>query len=147
MELGFETTMLDYVAVVGIVVVLILIFIASYFIKKNKEIEGVDKKFIRDRWKKIEEIYGYKKEMNYKLAVIEADKLLDEVLKQMHFTGKTMAERLKLASYKFPKLKKVWWAHKVRNQGVHDVHYALRHGETRMVLKLFKQSLKELKVL
>ena len=55
--------------------------------------------FYKEEWNKIEELASYGKEMNLKLAIIEADKLLDSVLKKMYFPGKTMAERLKSASF------------------------------------------------
>lgn len=84
------------------------------------------------------------KEMNYKLAVIEADKLLDYALKAQNFSGETMAERLNSATYKYPKLKKVWWAHKVRNYIVHDPNYIVKFNETCRVLDLFKKALKKL---
>lgn len=147
MEITYEPTIYDLVIGLVTVAILLLIIVGYYFVRKNKEVDGIDRKFVRERWKKIEELFAYGKEMNYKLAVIEADKLLDEVLKSMYFGGNTMADRLKLASYKFPKLKRVWWAHKVRNLVVHDARYALRHGETKVVLRLFKRALKEFNAL
>lgn len=146
MNISWEFSLIDFISIAVVIVLIILIFVARYFAKKSKE-TGVDRKFVKDRWQKIEELMRYGKEMNYKLAIIEADKLLDYVLKSMYFPGQTMAERLKLASYKFPGLKQVWWAHKVRNQIVHDAHYTVTSGETRKVLGLFKKSFKELKVL
>ena len=147
MEIVFEPAIIDYVIGVVAVAIAVVVIVAVYFFRKNKRLEGVDRKFVQEQWRKIEELFSYGKDMNFKLAVIEADKLLDEVLKLMHFPGNTMAARLKLASYKFPKLKSVWWAHKVRNHVVHDVRYNLRHGETKMVLKLFRAALKELNAL
>ncbi|MBT5337687.1 hypothetical protein HN858_02390 [Candidatus Falkowbacteria bacterium] len=147
MSIAWEFTVIDYTVLVGIVIILVLALVVGMFARKNRLPSEIDRKFFRERWRKIQELMGYGKEMNYKLAVIEADKLLDEALKVMFFTGATMAERLKLASYKFPRLKKVWWAHKVRNQIVHNVRYDLKHGEARKVLKLFKDALSELKVI
>jgi len=147
MNLTYEFTAVDIAIASGIAVVVVLFFVARWFARKGRLPEGLDRKFYRGRWKEIEVLVELKKEMNYKLAVIEADKLLDSALRGMYFTGTTMAERLKLASYKFPKLKQVWWAHQVRNHVVHDIRYELRHGEARKVLDLFKRALNTLGVL
>jgi len=147
MHFSYEFTAVDIAIGLGIVVVIVVFFVARWFAHKSRLPEGLDRKFYHSRWKEIEALMNMGKEMNYKLAVIEADKLLDSALRAMYFTGTTMAERLKLASYKFPKLKQVWWAHQVRNHVVHDVRYALRHGEAKKVLELFKRALSTLGVL
>jgi len=147
MHFSYEFTAVDIAIGLGIVVVIVVFFVARWFARQSRLPEGLDRKFYRARWKEIEALVELKKEMNYKLAVIEADKLLDSALRGMYFTGTTMAERLKLASYKFPKLKQVWWAHQVRNHVVHDVRYELRHGEAKKVLDLFKRAMNTLGVL
>ena len=124
--------------------------IGFFFVRaslKRSSQTDVDLKFVKEQWVKIEELLGYGKEMNYKLAVIEADKMLDFVLKGMYFPGEKMADRLKVATYKFPALRQVWWAHKVRNQVVHDPRYVLKYGETKKVIGLFKKALRELDAL
>jgi hypothetical protein len=147
MDISWEFTVLDITVMIGIVLIVVLFVVVKFFSNSNKLPSDIDRKFYQDRWKKIEELMSYGKEMNYKLAVIEADKLLDDCLKSMRFQGGTMAERLKFASYKFTKLKHVWWAHKVRNKIVHETRYTLRHGEAKKVLTLFRQALKLLGVL
>lgn len=146
MEIGWELKLFDFLIAGGIILVLALIITARYFYLKSQTGE-IDKKFFQERWKQIAELLHLGKEMNYKLAVIEADKLLDEALKQMYFPGTTTFERLKFATYKFPKLKHSWWAHRVRNEVVHDVHYTLKYNEAEKVLELFKKALKELSAL
>lgn len=146
MDISWEFSLVDIVVAIAAVVVIVLFFVARHFSRKTSA-EGIDRKFFREQWRRIEELLNLGKEMNYKLAVIEADKLLDEALKKMYFPGTTMAERLKLATYKFPKLGQVRWAHAVRNQVVHDAYYSLKYNETRKVLELFKQALKILNVL
>ncbi|HMB25935.1 MAG TPA: hypothetical protein VKP03_00805 [Patescibacteria group bacterium] len=147
MEIVWEPTAIDYVFGLAVAVMFLVVVVAWIFVRRNKRVDDLDRQFIQKRWKKIQELMSFGKQMNYKLAVIEADKLLDEALKSLHFSGKTMAERLNLASYKYPKLKRVWWAHKVRNKVVHDVRYELKYNETKKVLGLFKSALKILKAL
>lgn len=85
--------------------------------------------------------------MGAKLALIEADKLLDHVLKSMMMPGETLGERLKMAAYKYPAIKNVWPAHKLRNQLVHDSAFELRSGEARRALSDFHDALRTLRVL
>jgi len=147
MQFSYEFSIVDVILLVIGIFIFVLIYTIFIIIKKNRYNDEVDKKFIEENWKKIEELLSYGKEINYKLAVIEADKLLDYILKSMHFPGETTAERLKMATYRFPRLHEVWWAHKVRNLVVHDVQYVLKYNEAKKVLHLFKEAYREMKAL
>lgn len=141
MELSWEFSIIDLGVIVGIVV-LAALFAISYYLTRQARYEGIDRKFFDERWIQIEGLIKTGKEMNYKLAVIEADKLLDHALSQLNFSGQTAAERLQIASYKHKELKHVWWAHKVRNMVVHEVKYELSSGEVKKVIAQFKSALK-----
>lgn len=147
MQVTWDFSIVDLVVILSVVSVFAFWVFAKIYWQKYNSPTSVDKKFVKKRWKEIEQLFNYKKEMNYKLAVIEADKLFDNVLKEMHFPGDTMAERLKMATYKYPKLKIVWWGHKMRNHIVHDVKFSCRYGETKKVIGNYKRGLKELNVL
>ena len=66
------------------------------------------------RWKSLQKLLADKK--TWKDAVIEADKLLDTVLKQRHYKGKTMGERLVAAQHELTKNDMVWYSHKLSNK-------------------------------
>lgn len=56
----------------------------------------------------------------WKLAILEADNILDEVLEDLGYTGETLAEKLKsMSRTKIASYDDVWDAHKVRNQIAH----------------------------
>lgn len=110
---------------------------------KSREYD-LDKPGIKKRWQEIENMLNQPGEMNYKLAVMEADKILDYVLKSMSMSGKDMGERIRFASYKFRRLKKVWWAHVLRNQLVHEATFSLDHGTAKRAIKTFRHALEEL---
>jgi hypothetical protein len=58
---------------------------------------------------------------DWKLAIIEADIILDETLKQKGFQGMSLGERLKDASSLHTStINDAWEAHKVRNRIAHD---------------------------
>lgn len=78
------------------------------------------------------------------LAVIDADKLLDEALKKRHFKGKTMGERLVSAQRSLKDNDAVWYAHKVRNRLVHEPDIKLKKSEAQTALAGFKKGLQDL---
>lgn len=58
---------------------------------------------------------------DWRLAIIEADVLLDELLKQHGFTGGSLGERLKSVSpQQLESIEDAWQAHKIRNQIAHE---------------------------
>lgn len=61
--------------------------------------------------------------MEPKMAVIEADKVVDVVLKRAGVPGETMAERLRKVQKQIqrPIYSGMWEAHKMRNRLVHEV--------------------------
>ena len=84
-------------------------------------------------------------ESEYKLAVIEADSMLNDILKRMGFGGETLGERLeKLTAATLPNLEQIWEAHKIRNNIVHDPDYRLTLDEARRVLGIYEQALRDL---
>ncbi|KKQ78625.1 MAG: hypothetical protein UT02_C0061G0010 [Parcubacteria group bacterium GW2011_GWC2_38_7] len=143
MQLSWEFSVVDFVIILGIIIVVTLFLISFYLTRRAHDAE-IDHKFFSERWQQIESLLKQGNEMNYKLAVIESDKLLDHALTSLRFPGGTTAERLQFASYKHPDLKHVWWAHKVRNMVVHEVKYILSAGETKKVISSFRKALKVL---
>lgn len=78
------------------------------------------------------------------LAVIDADKLLDEALKKRRFRGRTMGERLVAAQRSLSDNDSAWYAHKLRNRLVHEPNIRLRKREAQSALAGFRQALKDL---
>ncbi|TET84150.1 MAG: hypothetical protein E3J36_02145 [Candidatus Nealsonbacteria bacterium] len=84
-------------------------------------------------------------ESEYKLSVIEADSILNDILKRMGFGGETLGERLeKLTAATLLNLKQIWEAHKIRNNIIHDPDYRLTLDEARRVLDIYEQALRDL---
>lgn len=78
------------------------------------------------------------------LAVIDADKLLEEALVRKGFKGKTMGERLVSAQKELTNNDAVWYAHKLRNRLVHEPTMRLKKEEAKNALAGFRQGLKDL---
>jgi transposase len=82
------------------------------------------------------------------LAVIEADKLVDDALKQMGLEGEHMADRLgKISDTEVRTLDRLWRAHRVRNDLVHSPGFSLSAGDAKRVIDDYEAFLKEVKVL
>ncbi len=100
------------------------------------------------RWKGIKQRMQTMQEAEYKLAIIEADKIFDDLLKIMLRKGKDMGERLKLLNEELlPSINKVWESHKVRNKIAHDSNYDLSYADAQVIIENYEKALHELKIL
>lgn len=100
------------------------------------------------RWDEIEKHINSTREAEWKFAVIEADKLVDELLKNAGFAGDTMGDRLmNIQPGQLTTLQGLWEAHKIRNRLVHDTNYFLRYTEAKRAVGLYEKTLKELQAL
>lgn len=104
-------------------------------------------KGIKEKWAEIEELMAADSALSWKMAVIEADKLMDSALKRAFMRGDNMGERLRYAAHKHPKIQKVWEAHILRNDLVHETDRRLSRGEAEKTISLFRQGLKVLRAL
>jgi hypothetical protein len=98
---------------------------------------GLDATYYRDKWDKIEQVQKIG-EAGWQVAIIQADKLLDQALKQRGFAGETMGDRLKSSHAG----DKVWAAHKIRNRIAHEADVKLNPVMVGQALRGFKQGLK-----
>jgi len=99
------------------------------------------------QWSKIIKRLETDREVEYKLAIIEADSLLDDTLKKMGYEGETIGDRLKqLSSVILPNLDQVWEAHKIRNNVVHDPDYKLTLDQAKRALGIYEAALRDLEV-
>ncbi len=111
----------------------------------RSRLDDLDPKRLAAMWAEIEKTSEHGL-MGAKLAVMEADRLLDTVLRKMHFPGETMGERLKTAAYKYPNISHVWGAHKLRNQLVHDATFEISVRQAKGAVRDFRAALKVLNV-
>lgn len=138
-----------FVAVlVGLAVVFLLLRGIGRFFRRlfAPKIEGLDRGVIQARWNEIEKM-AVGGGVNMKVAVMEADALLDHALKSLAMPGGTLGERLKFAAYKFPKIQNVWNAHRLRNQLAHEASFYLDPAMAKKALRDFKDALQLLNVL
>ena len=102
----------------------------------------LNQKYFEHKW--VELLTRVKTADGMILAVIDADKLLDDALRKRGFKGKTMGERLVSAQRSLSNNDAVWYAHKLRNRLVHEPDVNLREKEAKRALAGVRQGLKDL---
>jgi len=123
--------------------------ITNLIFPKKQQLSLADRKLIKQKWQGIEDLQTERKESSYRLAVLEADKLLGLSLEKLGYAEETWAKSLGKAEPKFTKsvFKQLWVAHKTRNRIVHDHQHEFTSQESQAAIGKFRRGLKELKVL
>lgn len=102
-------------------------------------------KKIEKQWQSLMKKLESPSEAEWKLAVIEAENILDEVLQRIGFSGESFGERLKqVKPEQLKNLEEVWEAHKIRNNIVHDPDYKLSLDQAKKVLEIYEKALRDL---
>ena len=98
-----------------------------------------------ERWQKTLARLETAQEAEYKLAVIEADSMLNETLKRMAFPGATIDERLQnLSAAIVANVGEVQEAHALRNNVVHDPNFRLSLDDAKKTLSAFEKTFQSL---
>ena len=81
---------------------------------------------------------------SYQLAILNADKLVDQALRDRGTKGKTMGERMKNSVTLFSDRNGIWTAHKLRNTIAHESDVQITYDQARYALSCFRKALKDL---
>lgn len=126
----------------AILIVAGLLLVMIIFTKGGEKRLNQDK--FRSRWLSIESSLKKDQEASFSLSVINADKLVDQAMRDLGIKGQTMGDRLKNSGEKFSSKNSVWSAHKLRNQIAHETEVRVSYDSARRALATFKQALKDL---
>jgi hypothetical protein len=118
-----------------------ILAVIGYFGKKFVP-SPLNKDYYHSQWSEL--LARVKTNDGMAIAIIDADKLLDDVLKKRHFKGKTMGERLVSAQRQLSDNDAVWYAHKLRNRLVHETNVRLKKRDVQKALAGFRQGLRDL---
>lgn len=143
---GVGGTLTVPLVVLGVVILFAFLLLVVMRWRSTPEMIGLTPERVREQWQGIVKTSD-QGIMGAKISIMEADKLLDHVMKSMMIPGETMGERLKAGQYKYPDLRNVWPAHKLRNQLVHDAAFEITTGAAKRALRDFEAALRTLKVL
>jgi len=117
-------------------ILLVLILLILLITHKGKP--RMNKHYFLKHWQSIES------SDNYTNAVMKADALLDEALRNAGVKGTTMGERLNNATGFLRDINGTWSAHKLRNRIAHDLDSNPSAMDCQRALRRFKKALKDL---
>lgn len=126
----------------AVIIIAVLLFAVVTLTKRGTTVLDVDK--YRSKWLTIEQSLARDSESSYHLAIMNADKLLDQALRERGFRGQTMGDRMKFARDTWTNRDNVWRAHKLRNQIAHEADVKVSYEQAKRALGGFKQALKDL---
>ncbi len=100
---------------------------------------------ITKAWQRINEYINSENESDWKIAIIEADQILDNILTKANFPGKTFTEKLnQINAAEFPNINEILYAHKIRNNIVHEKNFKLVKDEAKKIIDIYKKTLEDL---
>jgi hypothetical protein len=127
-----------FIAVVIIGVILLVVISVT-----RRPARRLDVAKYQERWMSITSSVG-DDTASMQVAILNADKLLDNALRDSGASGSNLGERLKSSGSKFSNLNAVWSAHKLRNRIAHEHDVALNARTTQAALNSFKAALRDL---
>lgn len=106
--------------------------------KKRQEGEEVSR---NPRWIKTLSYLFSQHASDWKLAVIEADSMLESLMGELGFKGENLGEKLKSATQEnFSSLPSAWEVHTIRNRIAHEgLAFELSQHEAKRVIALYEQ--------
>lgn len=116
---------------------------SGLFVVENREVE--EKKRVNQAWEDILSHVSQENVASWSLAVIECDKILDELLTEVGFVGKDVGEKLKaIPQGRLANIQNAWDAHKVRNRISHEPGYTISRKEAKMTIEMYESVFHEL---
>lgn len=100
---------------------------------------------VNQRWANVIEHINSEKPSDWKVAILEADIILDEMLDRMGYKGDSIGDKLKnVEPSDFLTLDDAWEAHKVRNRIAHQgTEFMMDHAEAKRIIDLYKRVFEE----
>lgn len=97
------------------------------------------------RWEHVLTMANSESPGDWRVAILEADTMLDELTTSMSYRGDTLGDKLKsVEKSDFNTLDLAWEAHKVRNRIAHSgTNFILTSRETKRVVDLYRQVFEE----
>ncbi len=162
------TSLYEFLKTIFIILdILLLAFLAFLLVKgwkyrPNFDLGGEEEKaytlgnvILAERWESVIGRSKINSPESIKMAIIDADNLVDDLLERMGLGGgdglaskesasASMADKLEnLSIDDFGTLNRLWAAHRVRNKIVHEPDFAISHEEAQRTLDDYASFLKE----
>ncbi len=151
MNVGTIITIISLILIAVFLILIVFLLVRAKKLKldtgvKRGKGEVVDSQKIREDWQAVLSHFNSSNESDWKLAIIEADKLIDNLLIQKGYKGESMAERMSLIKRKELKsIELLWEAHKLRNRIAHKPGFKLDYRQTQKAISYYEEALKDLR--
>lgn len=152
-----STFMLVVKIFIGIYLLILLVDIVLMLILRNvpqhlrvglkgTDLPLVSKKKMKKRWDKVRARLNNSNPSQYKVAIIEADKIAEEILDGIGYKGANMTEKLEQVgeAHLDDHLEALKGAHEIRNKIIHQADYEISHEAAEAVVGVYENFLKYL---
>ena len=152
--------MSPWIQIVSIILIIFFLYMIMYSAMKFREVRSREYHYYkpvkveeretnvrRTQWEVILNHANSENHAEWKLAILEADKMLEDLLDERGYIGEGLGEMLKSANGKFASISLAWEAHKVRNQIAHEQNFELTKKMTRDALMQFRAMFEEMGVI
>lgn len=158
---GFKNTIVAILSFVAVIFLVVVIYSVVRLKERNKinhdkyhhaihhagEVHHREKD--NQKWETVVEHIKSSNPGDWRVAIIEADNMLDKLTREIGLVGADLGERLKGASpHHFKNLENAWEAHKVRNKIAHEgLGFKLEYREAKKTIELYESVFKEFEVI
>ncbi len=129
----------------GFLIIFVIICVFFLFFRKKIIRKPLNKRSITKKWKNLMKHLVEKDK--WAQAILDADSLVDEVLKKKRYGGKTMGERLVSAQKDLKKNDGIWFAHRFSNKLSSSKSFTVDKKDVVKVLNNYKDALVDLDAL
>ena len=157
MLISFFQHLLNIYVVVATILSFLLILALVYTNIRIGQIEAEEKKQdetpeitvgepeMNAKWQKVQAHVNSDNPAEWRLAILEADVMLEEMLEKMSYHGTTLGEKLKsVEKSDFITIEYAWEAHKIRNAIAHEgADFLVTQREAKRVIGLFEKVFRE----
>ena len=153
----YNTTLIPFeviavaIAAVLIVVTVILIIKTGWFALRVNRVRDVilktdmPKKQAIGAWEVVQKHFFVGGANDLKVALMDADNILNDALRYAGVRGINLGDRLKHVKHsQVPNLEDVWEAHKLRNEIAHEASFTLKRDPAERALEAYRIALKNL---
>ena len=112
---------------------------------EQKETPVEQEKELNEKWAKVQELINSANPNDWRVAILEADIMLAEVLEKAGFHGDTIGDQLKtIEKGDMVTLDSAWEAHKIRNEVAHGGNdFQLNERDAKATIELYKKVFEE----
>jgi len=113
----------------------------SFFLRPKRSLKN---RFTK-QWQKVRNLLSEEGESHWKLAVIEADKIFDNLIKEIGYAGENADERLNnIKEFQLTAIDQLKQAHQVRNDIVKNTEMHITKEEAENIILVYESALKDL---